>query len=204
MDISKSFNISSDYKDRRAPPNWELMSFAEVILIDRTHDALQPMIYQLKDNVKPTHEEIFRWRSDHSFIPEEAFILIGEAISIDRKKKQILLKNKTTIRYNYMIIASGSNPVFTFQDEKFLAAFHALIEALRIKDKIPSSFAMIEPQLNQLNWKSTKSSFLAHFSPIPDGNIGRIAQPYICQALHHKSFGPDLHTINKRLYEVHL
>lgn len=204
MDLSKALNISVDYKDIRSPPNWEQRLFAEVILIDKTHDALHPMIYQLKDNATPSFEHILHWKNEPISLPSEAFILLGEAVAIDRKNKQILLTNKNTIAYNYLIIASGSNPVFTFENEKFMAAFQALVEALRIKDKIPSSFAIIKPPAKK---GSIKSSFLSTHkptSPQSECSIEKVAQPHICQAFHHKAFGPDLHSINKRLYEVHL
>lgn len=203
MDISKAFNISGDYKDRVSAPNWEQLLFAEVILIDKTHDAANPMIYQLRDTALPTLDHILHWKTDSAPLPSEAFTVLGDAITIDRKKKQILLSNKNTVAYNYLIIASGTNPVFTFEDEKFMAAFQALIEALRVKPKIPSSFAMVKMTPKK---EDAESPFFAIQSdtPPPAHDIGKIAQPYICQAFDHKSLGPDLQTINKRLYEVHL
>lgn len=204
MDFSKTSSINVDFKDRKSAPHWELRLFSEVILIDKTHSALHPMIYQLKDKTLPASEHFLDRRIDASTLPREAFILLGEAVMIDRKKKQILLTNKNTVAYNYLIIASGTWPVFTYHDEKFMAAFQALIEALRIKSKIPSSFAAVKPAL--LNTKAKSPIFAIQQSKTspPSHTICTIAQPYICKSYIPRSSGPNLHAINKRLYEVHL
>ncbi len=53
MEISKTSGINVDYKDRRGPLSWQTRFFAEVILIDKTHSTMHPMIYRLKDDVVP-------------------------------------------------------------------------------------------------------------------------------------------------------
>lgn len=204
MDIPKAFNVSGDYKDRTSAPNWEQRLFAEVVLIDKTQNALNPMIYQLKNTALPSFENILNWKADSISLHGDFFTLLGEAVTIDRKKKQILLSNNNVVAYQYLIIASGTKPVFTFEDEKFMAAFQALIEALRVKQKIPSSFAPLITSSKQANSKCPFFAMLQLNLLPPTRAIGKIAHPYICQAFPHKAFGPDLHSINKRLYEVHL
>lgn len=204
MEISKTLGINADYRDRKTPASWQTRLFAEVILIDKTHDALHPLIYQLKDGVVPTSHQILYWKSGAITLPDEAFVLVGEAHTIDRKNKQILLTNHNTIAYNYMIIASGKKPVFSFESEKFLAAIQALIDALRVKQKIPSSFAKCIPAHTKIKLPLFSAQHRPFSTTVTPDAIGPIAQPQICQAFDHKLFSPDLRTINKRLYEVHL
>ena len=202
MEISKTSNISVDYKDRRAPPSWQTHLVADIILIDKTNNALHPTIYQLKDTVVPSNHQILYWKSGAINIPQEAFVLIGEAVTIDKKKKQILLTNNNVISYKYLIITSGSERIFSFRNERFTAALQALIDALRIKPKIPSSFA--KHSLLQTKLRLPSSLPQQFSTTVKSVAIESVAQPQICQALNHKLLGPDLHTISKRLFEVHL
>lgn len=202
MEISKTLGINADYKDKRAPPSWQTRFFAEIILIDKTHSALHPLIYQLKDDVVPTNHQMLYWKSGAITLPDEAFVLVGEALTINKKKKQVLLTNNNTIGYNYLIIASGAKPVFSFESQKFLAAIQALIDAIRVKQKIPSSFAKCMPLLSKS--KSPLFSVQKHRRFFMSRDIESIAHPHICQTINHKCLSPDLRTINKRLYEVHL
>lgn len=205
MEISKIFCINADYKDRKTPLSWQMPLFAEVVLVDKTHDALHPMIYQLRDGIVPTPHQILYWKSGAVTLPNEAFILVGEALMIDKKKKQIQLANDNTIAYNYLIVAFGSKSIFSFESKKFLSAIQALIDAIRVKQKIPSSFAKCSPPVQK---KVALPFFSVQYHHLPTSSqsnaIESIAQPHIYQAFDHRLFSPDLHTINKRLYEVHL
>jgi len=204
MEISKTSSINVDYKDRRSPPSWQTRFFGEIILIDKTQSSLHPRIYQLADRSIPTEHQILYWKSGAITISDESFVLIGEALFIDKKKKEILLTNNNTIAYNYLIIASGAKPVFSFDCKKFLAAMQALTDAIRIKRKIPSSFAKCIP----LHAKTKSPLFSVQYHHLPSlitsNTIELIAHPHMCESFNHKLFSPDLCSINKRLYEVHL
>jgi NADH dehydrogenase FAD-containing subunit len=203
MEISKALSINTDYKDQKAPLSWQTRFFAEVIIIDKTHSTLHPLIYQLKDGVVPTNHQILYWKSGAITLPDEAFVLVGEALIIDKQKKQIQLTNNNTIAYNYLIIASGTKPEFSFESKKFLAAIQTLIDAIRVKQKIPSSFAKCIPMLKSLSFSDQQRRNLST-SIISGNNIKSVAQPHICQTFNHNYLKAELRTINKRLYEVHL
>lgn len=202
MEVSKCFSVNTDYKDRRSSPSWQTRIFAEVILVDKTLSALHPRIYRLKDNVVPTSHQIQYWKSGAITLPDEAFDLVGEALVIDKKKKQVLLTNENTISYNYLIIASGTKPLLSFENRKFLAAIQALIDALRVKQKIPYSFAKHMPMLSKV--RSPLFSVQQQSRVVVSEAIKSIVQPQMCQAMMHKNLSQDCHSINKRLYEVHL
>ncbi|HEV8051212.1 MAG TPA: hypothetical protein VGP47_01870, partial [Parachlamydiaceae bacterium] len=139
MEVSKAFRISTDYKDGTTP-NWETLLFVEVIFVDNTHPSSRPLLYQLSDH-KLTLEQILNIsKSGTQAFSRETFVLVGEILSIDKKKKQVSLSNNNIVAYNHLVIASGKKPVLSFKDNELSAALQALTDALRVKPKIPASF----------------------------------------------------------------
>lgn len=202
MDLSKAFSISTDYKDRRSPPNWELRLFAEVVFIDKTHPHAPAVLYQLKDSSFCLNNEILDKTSSFNFT-RDSFAVLGEVASINKKKKEILLTNKNTVAYSYLIVASGNKSVFSFQDPEFAAGLQALIGALRVKPKIPDSFSKQVPLASALA-NSSQSTPLARQdadSPTETKPLGKIVHPYITPK-QSKMF--TLGSINKTLYEVQI
>ena len=197
MDLNKAFNISADYKDRRTSPLWEQRIYTEVVFIDKTNPAA-PSVYQLKDNILSLNEAL-GWKTGPSFFPKEAFMSLGDVIHLDKKKKEITLRNKNTVVYNYLVIAAGNRPVFCDHEDEFAAGLQALIDAIRMKPKIPSSFATL---LNQVKHQP-KSSDAAHQDQPQSLDIDKIVHPYITSS-GARSIAFGLNSINKRLFEVQL
>ena len=198
MDLSKAFNISADYKDRRTPPQWEQRIFTEVVFIDKTQPSAPSTLYQLKENILSLNEAI-GWKTGSSFFPKEAFMPLGEVVYIDKKKKEILLSNKNTVAYNYLVVAAGNRPDFSVHEDEFIAGLQALIDAIRMKPKIPSSFA---PFLNQISKYQPKSSDTQADQP-QSHDIDKIVHPYITSS-GARSIAFELNSINRRLFEVQL
>jgi hypothetical protein len=199
MDLSKAFNISADYKERRTPPLWEQRIFTEVVFIDKTQASAPSTLYQLKENVLSLNEAI-GWKTGSSFFPKEAFMPLGEVVFIDKKKKEILLSNKNIVAYNYLVVAAGNRPDFSVHEDEFIAGLQALIDALRMKPKIPSSFA---PFLNQISKHQPKSSDNNKSDQPQSNDIDKIVHPYISSS-GARSIAFELNSINRRLFEVHL
>ena len=208
MDFSKVFQISSDYKDRIIPPSLDSRLFAEVVFIDKTHPSVPQKAYQLQDSYVPKGE----WASttDYNSTPltEEAFFSLGEIVSIDRHKKQIVLKNQNTISYNHLVIVSGKKPLLSFDNEELITAIQALNDALRVKPKIPSSFAPSIDRPTPIGLISTpmhatvSQKEMTCGSSIPK-HIQDIVKPLIADSINH-DVAFELDILNKRLYEVQL
>lgn len=198
MDLSKTFSIGTDYKDRRSNPNWETHTFSEIVFIDKTHQGAAATLYQLKN---PTHAINHQtlWESNLPNLSEEAFVLIGEIASIDRKNKKIFLANQNSVAYNYLIVSSGTKQMLSIRAEEFTAGLQALIDALRVKPKIPASFAAY---LNPLNPAALEHSRSSATSKSDNSDIKDVVQPQIASANEPKNF--ELNSINKRLFEVQI
>jgi hypothetical protein len=199
MDLSKAFNVSADYKDRRTPPLWEQRIFTEVVFVDKTQPSAPGTLYQLKDNILSLNEAL-GWKTGPSFFPKEAFMLLGEVLHLDKKKKEIVLYNNNIVAYNYLVVAAGNRPVFLDSEDEFAAGLQALIDALRMKPKIPSSFATF---LNQVTKHQPKSSDAAHQDQPQQQDIDKIVHPYITSS-GARSIAFELNSINRRLFEVQI
>jgi hypothetical protein len=201
MEFSKAFNIEVNYKDRRSGINWESLLFAEVVFIDQTHPSAAPILYQLKDNILSIQTaNPFKTVS----ISRESFTPLGEIVLIDKKKKQILLINKNTVSYQHLIIASGSKQLWAFQNEEFTVGLHMLIDAIKVKPKIPDSFAThAKHPLGKASkpFRSQANRDISHQAH--SMCIDKIVHPYI-SSVEGKKRAPELSVFNKRLYQVQL
>jgi Pyridine nucleotide-disulphide oxidoreductase len=204
MDLSKAFNIDVGYRDKQTRLEWNLRLFAEVVLIDKIHSSLKPLLYQLKDNAFILKDYSTYRKGAFSSLPNDAFVLLGEVVSLDKKNKQILLSDKNIVAYNYLIVASGARPnlVGSIQDEEFFAGLQALIDALRVKKKIPMAFASHELSGTCDNSKQTHYSQNNWNHPLfPSKNIDKVAHPRMSSRKETVDIF-NLAAINKRLYEV--
>lgn len=198
MDISKAFNVGGDYRDRKAPVNWESRLFAEVVFLDKTNPDAKPQLYQLKDS-EISHTPPLIIKANAISFSRDAFVLLGEVAIIDKKKKQILLTNKNTISYQYLVIVSGSKPILSYQDPEFGPGLKALVDALRMKPEIPTALATAKKEhLKKAPHKNNPASQEDSATP-----IGQVVHPQIASA-GTKSISLDLNALNKRLYEVQL
>lgn len=200
MDLSKAFSISTDYKDRKCTPDWEMHSFSEIVFIDKPHSGAAPLLYQLKDPTLSLRDADY-WKSSSFSFSRDTFFLVGEIASIDRKHKKIYLANRNSVSYNYLVMASGSKPLLSITEIEFAAGLQALIDALKVKPKIPNSFAAYINSANPAALESSRSTNSSSTDSSPD-NTGNVAQSSIASANKGKEF--EFNSINKRLYEVQL
>jgi NADH dehydrogenase FAD-containing subunit len=199
MDLSRPFNISVDYQDKRSSPNWELRIFAEVVLIDKTYDASQPQVYQLKDSMTLFNDDSLDWNTAIHRLPRDAFVCLGQAVTIDKQKKQINLVTKNTVSYNYLIIVSGSKPNHTQNEEKFSAGVQTLADALRVKRKIPLSLTTYLTKRYGPVKSMTRNVRGARLSSMC--SINKSVPPHLAP-MTAKKLGINLNLLSKRLYEV--
>jgi hypothetical protein len=204
MELSKSYRISTDYKDP-TQVNWETLQFTEVVFVDKTHPANPPVIYRLSDPRLSLEQIINISKSGSLSFSRNMFVHVGEALSIDKKKKQILLSNNNTLAYNHLVVASGSKQVLSFKDDELSAALQALTDALRVKPKIPTSFATDIKSSSAFVPQKKESSFAAGDKPKSANDqqdIGKIVHPYIVANEQKNATGLD--TTNSRFYEVQI
>lgn len=201
MDLSRPFSINVDYRDRSSPPAWELRIFADVVLIDKTHDALHPLVYQLKDSMLPLEATPSDLSSVIHKLPHEAFTCLGKAICVDKKKKQILLDTNSTVAYNYLIVVSGSKPIHSGNEEEFSAGVQTLVAALRVKKRMSLSLAAHLAGKRTPARPSSKDTSSPHLSS--KCAVGKPMPPHLSPMRANK-MGINLNLLNKRLYEVFL
>lgn len=122
MEFSKVYIV--DFKDINKPIE-SRDSYAEVVLIDRSHPAVQPLLYQLTHESLPAENKT-GFRHDLITMSRDAFREIGPVASIDRRNKQILLENQSRVTYKYLIIANGAHQTVT-------GGLQTLFDALRVQ-----------------------------------------------------------------------
>ena len=205
MELSRSFQISTDYKDHRNAVNWEIFQVAEVIFVDRTHPTNRPLLYLLSDHHLSLDQLLDQCKSQTFGFSRDSFILLGEILSVDKKKKQISMTNKNIVAYNHLVIASGKKPFLSLQDEELTAALQALSDALRFKNTVPFSFptSLKNPSKLIPSKKETTFAVSAKAAVLEERIIEKAFQPYIkppaaeFNACHPYSFG-------NRFYEVQI
>lgn len=122
MEFSKVYIV--DFKDINKPIESRDM-YAEIVLIDRSHPAVQPLLYQLTHESMPSSDKS-GFRHDLVTMSRDAFREIGPIASIDRRNKQIRMENQSTVTYKYLIIANGAHQTVT-------GGLQTLFDALRVQ-----------------------------------------------------------------------
>jgi NADH dehydrogenase FAD-containing subunit len=128
--------------------------FADIILIDKTQDSVNPSLYQIrKDTINENDDYLALKRNGYFSIDRNAFMITGTVVLIDKKKKIITLSNENTVSYNHLILANGIHPPpdGCVHDEEFVAGLHALLEALRVRKNLPEYLR--SPEINELTKK---------------------------------------------------
>lgn len=140
MDLPKLVIVGTGLEDlKAASPPYHL--FVETLLIDRSdHEHLHPMVYQVSQT--PIDEALFS-PSIHQFLDmqQDAFILMGHVVAIDKKRKQITLSEGHTITYKYLVTVSGTGEPSLSNDhvKHFTPGVQALVEALKIHHRFLKS-----------------------------------------------------------------
>lgn len=204
MEVFKIYQINTDYKDAKGPPNWEMWLSAEIVFVDKTHGRAS-LVYQLKDCYLPIEKTLEFCKMHPTEFAKDGFLLLGQEVSFDKKKKQILLDSRNTVSYNHLVVVSGKRPLLSLENEELIAALQALNDALKVKPKIPSSFASTikttvasKGQSAPLRKQYHNPHLQAH---APSKEIDQIVQPNFTTP---PVISVELNAMNKRLYEVQL
>lgn len=109
---------------------------AEVLFLDQTNGPLYPLLFQLRKEVLENNQDLASEYVSLLPLPQGAIMMLGEVRSIDKKWKKVFLSDNSTVTYNHLVITTGVKE----RDQAFSNALQALIEALRVKKKIPTAF----------------------------------------------------------------
>lgn len=204
MEFGKVFYVGADYKDfkRTSSP---VNMIIDIILLDKTQNALQPMLYQLKSDSFIDKNDLLAIKQNFMSLQQrdDAFFVVGEVLSVDKKNKRVYLTDQNTVTYTHLIVISGNKQTFfgSTQDAEFFAGLQTLVDALRLRST--ASCALSENQRRTKVPKQVKSPQVSHVDELsdPEKDIEKIAQPTLAQEQGNQS-NQDLSTSNKRLYEV--
>lgn len=199
MEIPKVVIIGVDFKDLKKGATSQHL-FAEVVLIDKTQQSLQPLLYQYTHDDQIQDPYLLLSKTDFSALDTKSFMMLGEVVSIDKRNKCIILSNDNTVSYNYLIIASGAKHgnLGSELTEEFAPGLQALIEALKIKKEIP--FVIGQPPAQSK--KRAQLSIAQPPNTNPSRDIGKLANHYILSGTLNP-LSIYLSGIERRLYEVH-
>lgn len=199
------FIIGVNLRDLHRLPSSQHI-FVDVIVIDKSNDILNPLVYQLhSDALSQQDNSSAFYHSNFLKLEDNAFIMIGEVLVIDKTRKMVHLTNQMSVSYKHLIIASGIKNTLhgAAQEEEFSVGVHALWEALRIRNNIKDS--MIVPELSLGFSRKKLHSKACHKSgrEPPSLKIQALIPPDLNKA-HEKSLEMILGGHEKRLYELQL
>lgn len=119
---------------------------AEVLLIDRTnHHLFQPLLYQVataalsSGTIATPIREILRNQKNTS-------VIMGEVVSIDKRKQEVVFANGETTHFDYLVVATGASHSYFGHDEweKFAPGLKTLQDATRIREHILYAYEQAE------------------------------------------------------------
>lgn len=204
MEIKTTTIIGVSLRDLNGGQPGSQFLFAEVVLIDKTSDGITPQAYQLKKEAVAGNSDLSTLSRDVIAIHPNAFMIMGDVLSIDKKKKMIYLSNGNAVSYNHLIVASGkqnSNP--SEQCKEFADGLQALIDGLRLK-KIPNSvMGVTSPYSTRGQGKTPKFASIDLSEPHAAKHIKDLVTHRILQEGGYQ-FSLSLNGSDKRLYEVML
>lgn len=177
--------------------------FVDVVFIDKSNEILCPLLYQLKSDAMRSDKDLetFR-RSGYLSLSENAFAMIGEVLTIDKKKKQIQLKNQDSVTYKHLIMATGLShtAMGSVHDQEMSAGFHTLSEALRIQKNFDQSMNTSQT-ISQS--EHPKKSHIANSEQYEVVNIQELIKT-LSSYDSSKPLNITFAGTNRRLYEVQL
>ena len=118
----------------------------DILLIDKTnHHLFQPLLYEVASAALSPGEiaipirEILRKQ-------DNATVMMGEIVQIDKQARQVVLGNGERVDYDYLILAVGARHSYFGNDawEKFAPGLKTIKDALTIREEILISFEKAE------------------------------------------------------------
>lgn len=118
----------------------------DVLVIDKTnHHLFQPLLYEVASAALSPGEiaipirEILRKQ-------ENATVMMGDIVDVDKKARQVVLGNGERVDYDYLVLAVGASHSYFGKDEweKFAPGLKTIKDALTIREEVLISFEKAE------------------------------------------------------------
>ena len=199
MEFPKAVIIGVGLTDLKIPPSAQHF-FAEVVLLDKTNESVSPLLFQLKKEALYGNDDLATISKEMISMHRDAFMMVGEVVEVDKKKKTIFLSNNNTVTYTHLIVAVGTKHSFSESDynKEFSDGLQTLIDALRVK-KIPTNFETLA--LMDADRRTPRVSSFEPTQGLFSLDIQRLVSHKILKEKGN-SFALSLNGIDKRLYEV--
>lgn len=170
---------------------------ADILLIDRqNYHLFQPLLYQVataglapSDVAWPVRSIVTRQHN--------AAVLLGEVIGVDRPEKQLVLADET-IRYDYLVIATGAEHAYFGHEEwrPFAPGLKSIDDATNLRRRLLLAFERAE-SCNDLNERRQLLQFLI----VGAGPTGVELAGAIAELAHH-TLARDFRRIDPRSARV--
>lgn len=192
MDMGKVVIARPEFKDLQKGPV-RLHFFSEVLLVDKSSGNTRPLVFQLKDGLHPSLENIERLQNFSGRF-EDAFIFAGELMEIETEKKIVRLTNDLVYSYGRLITATTHMSSLEISTLLHALKNALLLETLRIHQKMSGEDLL----------KENPHSFSIQKPPeLPNNDIEKIVQPCMdSNAQSHEC--PDISSSSKTLCQVQL
>lgn len=169
-----------------------------VTVIDRrNHNLFQPLLYQVAtaalspaDIAEPVRRTLGRF--------ENIRVMLGDVIGIDRSARQVLLKDGSSLRYDELVVATGSEYNYFGNEgwKAFAPGLKTIHEARLIRHRLLTAFERAERETNAAMRKR-----LLTFVIIGGGPTGVEMAGAICELARYM-IHRDFRTIDKDDFEV--
>ncbi len=159
----------------------------DLLLIDKTnHHLFQPLLYEVATaalspgQIATPIREILRTQ-------DNARVIMGDVVSIDKQHKQVILGNQERISYDLLVLATGARHSYFGNDqwETFAPGLKTIADALHIRQHILSSFEKAERLADITNDSLDK---YLNFVIIGGGPTGVEMAGAIAEIAHTKPF----------------
>ncbi|ADI38779.1 hypothetical protein [Waddlia chondrophila] len=183
--------------------------FVDVVFIDRSNEILHPLLYQLNAQAMRSDQDLEQFRRNgYLSLGCNAFAMVGEVIGIDKKKKQIHLRNNDSVTYKHLITATGlsQTQMGSVHDQEMTAGFHTLSEALRINKNARQLHS--SPSFEHLRFNKQRTHALTKQKTADESTIQNLiktlSQYDSSKPLEMTLAGTSTLCTSHRLYEVQL
>jgi NADH dehydrogenase len=138
---------------------------AEIILIDRrNHHIFQPLLYQVATAVL-SPSEISAPIRQLSLLQENVNVILGEVTAVDKNLRSVTVLSpgtgKSQVRFDYLIIASGTEPSYFGHNEfaEYAPGLKNLRDAEAIRTKILTAYELAETTVDEIE-RSRQMTFV--------------------------------------------
>jgi NADH dehydrogenase len=118
----------------------------DVVLIDRTnHHLFQPLLYQVATAALSPGDIAWPLRTMFRGQPRVR-VVMDEALSIDRKERQVLLRDEPPLPFDVLIVAPGSRHSYFGHDawESSAPGLKTMADAVQLREKMLQAFEEAE------------------------------------------------------------